>query len=83
MFKNNRIKGGNGMNLVKKIFCERELTQLLRVIDRDIEQAEYELCRNGEEYVHVLYIANGGQTTVCVTADSLLALTRDVLKVVE
>lgn len=71
------------MNLVKKIFCERELTQLLRVIDRDIEQAEYELCRNGEEYVHILYATTGGQTTVCVTADSLLALTRDVLKVVE
>lgn len=71
------------MDQIKKMFCERELTLLLRAVDRDIERAEYELCRNGEEYVRVFYIANVGQTTVCVTADSLLALTRDVLKAVE
>ena len=64
----------------KSEFCERELTALLRVVDRDIEKAEYELCDNGEEYVHILYATTGGITTVCVTADSLLALTRDVLK---
>lgn len=64
----------------KSEFCERELTALLKAVDRNIEKAEYELCDNGEEYVHILYAATGGQTTVCVTADSLLALTRDVLK---
>ena len=64
----------------KSKFCERELTALLKAVDRDIEKAEYELCDNGEEYVHILYATTGGQTTVCVTADSLLALTRDVLK---
>lgn len=64
----------------KSEFCERELTALLKAIDRDIEKAEYELCDNGEEYVHILYATTGGVTTVCVTADSLLALTRDVLK---
>lgn len=64
----------------KSEFCERELTALLKAIDRDIEKAEYELCDNGEEYVHILYATTGGATTVCVTADSLLALTRDVLK---
>ena len=64
----------------KSTFCERELTALLRAADRDIEKAEYELCDNGEEYVHILYATTGGVTTVCVTADSLLALTRDVLK---
>ena len=67
----------------KSTFCERELTALLKAVDRDIEKAEYELCDNGEEYVHILYATTGGVTTVCVTADSLLALTRDVLKVVE
>ena len=30
--------------------------------------------------VHILYATTGGVTTVCVTADSLLALARDVLK---
>lgn len=64
----------------KSEFCKRELTALLKAVDRNIEKAEYELCDNGEEYVHILYAATGGQTTVCVTADSLLALTRDVLK---
>lgn len=64
----------------KSEFCERELTALLKAVDRNIEKAEYELCDNGEEYVHILYATTGGQTTVCVTADSLLALTRDVLK---
>lgn len=70
-----------GMERIHKSeFCERELTALLKAIDRDIEKAEYELCDNGEEYVHILYATTGGVTTVCVTADSLLALTRDVLK---
>ncbi len=64
----------------KSEFCERELTALLKAVDRDIEKAEYELCDNGEEYVHILYATTGGVTTVCVTVDSLLALTRDVLK---
>ena len=65
----------------KSSFCEGELTQLLRIIDRDIEKAEYELCDNGEEYVHILYATTGGVITACVTGDSLSALTRDVLKV--
>ncbi len=70
-----------GMERIHKSeFCERELTALLKAVDRDIEKAEYELCDNGEEYVHILYATTGGVTTVCVTADSLLALTRDVLK---
>lgn len=64
----------------KSAFCERELTALLKAVDSDIEKAEYELCDNGEEYVHILYATTGGVTTVCVTADSLLALARDVLK---
>ena len=64
----------------KSAFCEKELTALLKAVDRDIEKAEYELCDNGEEYVHILYAATGGVTTVCVTADSLLDMTRDVLK---
>lgn len=64
----------------KSAFCGRELTVLLKAVDSDIEKAEYELCDNGEEYVHILYATTGGVTTVCVTADNLLALARDVLK---
>lgn len=64
----------------KSAFCRKELTALLKAIDHDIEKAEYELCDNGEEYVHILYATTGGVTTICVTADSLPALARDVLK---
>ena len=64
----------------KSAFCRRELTALLKAVDSDIAKAEYELCDNGEEYVQILYATTGGVTTVCVTADSPLALTRDVLK---
>jgi hypothetical protein len=67
---------------MKTAFVANELTSLLRKIDTDIERAEYEALENGEEYVHILYSATGGQTTVCVTADSLSAITRDVLKMI-
>ena len=70
----------NTERMCKSAFCERELTALLKAVDSDIEKAEYELCDNGEEYVHILYATTGGVTTACVTADSLLALARDVLK---
>ena len=76
----------------KKSFVENELAALLKKIDPDIERAEYEPCkwkiaRGGSnisyitnEYVHVLYGTTGGQITINVTADSLGAITRDVLK---
>ena len=76
----------------KRSFVENELTALLKKIDPDIERAEYEPCewkvaRGGSnisyitnEYVHVLYGPTGGQITINVTADSLAAITTDVIK---
>ncbi len=61
----------------KSAFCKRELTALLKAVDRNIEKAEYELCDNGEEYVHILYATTGGQTTVCVTPNT--CLTRQII----
>lgn len=61
----------------KSSFCERELTQLLKVSDSDVNNARYEeAC--GEEYV-IINFKNGFSRRVCVTGDSLSALTRDVL----
>ena len=64
----------------KKAFVEESLTPLLRRIDPAIERAEYEITENDTELVHVLYVNSSGEICANVTCDSLLALTRDVLK---
>ena len=74
----------------KAEFVGRELTALLRRIDKEIDHAVYEKFNNGEEYVEVHYRqylfrpeSSPRPFVVCVTADSLSALTRDVLKAIE
>lgn len=74
----------------KAAFVGIELTALLRRIDTEIDRAVYEKFENGEEYVEIHYRqylfrteANRRPLVVCVTADSLSALTRDVLKAIE
>lgn len=66
----------------KTEFVANELTNLICTIDKDIAKAEYNVATNGEEYVHILYFT-GAQVSVCVTADSLLGITKDVLRAVE
>lgn len=66
----------------KADFVANELTNLICKIDKDIAKAEYNVAINGEEYVHILYFT-GAQVSVCVTADSLLGITKDVLRAVE
>ena len=66
------------MNMEKSDFVEFSLFPLLNRIDETIVKAEYTE-ENGEEYVYVRY--NGGYAMkICVSADSLAALSRDVLK---
>lgn len=62
----------------KATFVRGELSALLRKTDSDIIQAVYALHTNGEEFVNVYY-RNGACKKICVTADSLAALTRDVM----
>lgn len=69
----------------KQDFVRCELSALLRCVDKSIAGALYEECDNGEEYVNILYGESGGcgsyhTTTVCVTADSLSAMVKDVLR---
>ena len=67
--------------IYKSAFCKAELTAFLKAVDRDIRNARYEEIGD-EEYVRINF-NNGSSRRVCVTADSLLAMARDVLKVVE
>ena len=64
-------------------FVRHELLTLLQAIDRDIIDVEYQVC-NGEEYVEIQWLNHKIDHTyckkVCVSADSLKALTVDVLK---
>ena len=65
--------------VTKKSFVENELSALLIKADSDVRGAEYLVSPDGEEFV-LLYFSNGHIKNVCVTADSLTAITRDVLK---
>lgn len=65
---------------MKQHFIANELSALLRKIDVDIKSAEY-ITEHGEEYV-VIKFSNGYAKKVCVTADSILAIAKDVLKVI-
>lgn len=60
-------------------FVRNELSALLKKIDDFIIRAEYEHAENNEEYVFIYYRGNISPVKVCVTADSLEALARDVL----
>lgn len=68
----------------KKEFVENELLALLTAIDKDIYGAFYKKFDNGEEYVYINIIShmsskNYDTEIICVTADSLSALTTDVI----
>lgn len=63
-------------------FVRSDLLPLLKAIDRDILSAEYQL-DGRDEYVEVKWLFQSGthyRRRINVTADSLLALSRDVLK---
>lgn len=74
----------------KSAFVGIELTALLRRIDTEIDYAIYQKFKNGEECVEVHYRqylfrkeVSRRPIAICVTGDSLSALTRDVLKAIE
>ncbi len=64
-------------------FTRHELLALLKEIDRDIIDARYQIF-SGEEFVEIQWLNHKKDTSyckrICVTADSLKALTIDVLK---
>jgi hypothetical protein len=68
---------------MKSDFTANELTNLIRKIDKNIERAEYEAHPSGEEFVRVYETSGRMAIKVCVTADSLSAMTRDVLRKID
>lgn len=68
---------------MKADFVTNELAALIRKIDKEIERAEYTALPNGEEFVHIFDPSGRMAIKICVTADSLSALTRDVLRAIE
>ena len=65
----------------KYYFCKNCLTEVIRFALNDRLTAEYYTTDSGEEYVDIVNRQGQSVKTVCVTADSLTALARDVLKV--
>lgn len=66
-------------------FVRSNLLPLLQAIDKDILSAEYQLERN-EEYVEIRWLSQSGASyhrKVNITADSLLAIAKDVLKCID
>lgn len=63
----------------KKTFVSRYLKPLLIAARSDIKDVYYERRPHDDEYVVIVHY-DGCVRNKCVTADSLTALTRDVLK---
>jgi hypothetical protein len=69
----------------KDIFVKHELLMLVQAIDKKILRLEYRLHKNGMETVTIVWLTESGEVykPINVTADSLLALARDVLKYID
>jgi hypothetical protein len=69
----------------KDIFVRHELLQLVQAIDKKVLRLEYRLHKNGMETVTIVWLTESGEVykPINVTADSLLALARDVLKYID
>lgn len=68
----------------KRRFVTDKLTPFLAVIDQDIESAEYHVITHTPydlEYIVITW-KNGHSERVYVTGDILVALAKDVLKVI-
>ena len=62
----------------KQEFVEKHLEPLIKAADFSVESVVY-TSDNGE-YVTIRYIQSPNAVRVCVSGDSLAALTRDVMK---
>jgi len=66
----------------KDIFVRHELLMLVQAIDKKILRLEYEVSEDGQETVYIVWLQSYGEyrKPINVTADSLAAMARDVLK---
>lgn len=65
------------LNTNKKDFVNDYLNTFIKLVDNSIEGIAYELAANNEEFVNIQY-KSGHIAKVCITADSYVALCRDV-----
>ena len=66
----------------KDIFVRHELLQLVQAIDKKVLRLEYRFHKDGMETVTIVWFTESGEVykPINVTADSLAAMARDVLK---
>lgn len=68
---------------MKQVFVENALADVLKSAVETVESVEYYavgLAEGLEEYV-IIGFQNGGTKRVCITADSLVAVVKDVFKI--
>lgn len=66
---------------MKQVFVENALADVLKKVDEDVESVEYSRSsEDSEEYV-IIGFKSGGTKRVCITADSLAAVVKDVFKI--
>ena len=68
--------------MIKAHYVSAYLSPLLYAADHSIVCAGYKIDSNGTETVTITY-NNGHNVTVNVTANSLLAIVKDVIKAIE
>lgn len=66
----------------KDIFVRHELLQLVQAIDKNVLRLEYRFYKDVMETVTIVWLTESGVVykPINVTADSLTAMARDVLK---
>lgn len=62
----------------KRQFVKRHLKGIMKALDHDITHMEYNVTDDNDEFV-IIQRKNGRTRRVNVTADSLSAMTRDVI----
>lgn len=68
---------------MKQVFVENALADVLKKVDEDVESVEYSRsseAEDAEEYV-IIGFKSGGTKRICITADSLAAVVKDVFKI--
>lgn len=63
----------------KEQFVLNELAALVKAIDKEISELEYKVDEHNEEFVNIFF-ENGYCKSICVSADSLSAMTSDVVR---
>lgn len=67
----------------KRQFVKQQLRWVLQAACPNIANVEYRYCKGINEEIVTVSILGGQQLQVCVTADSLFAIVKDVVKALD